>query len=115
MIVLILLCILLIAVLSCALVFVLCILLPALSQQQAVDTNPVFAADEIDNVTTETGFISSPIESQAVVLCSNERQFPDGKRMEYNGLKDCALFKSIYETENDCKWGCTGFGSCINS
>lgn len=109
----ILLCILLIVVISVAIFFVFCILLPALSQQQSVDSDPVFSFYEIDTLSVQSGFIQNKATKKAVILCSHERSVQN--RMEYNGFTDCRFFKNLYETENDCRFGCTGFGSCVDS
>ncbi len=51
-------------------------------------------------------------KKRAIVFCSPDRKFTS-QRFKYDGHKDCTLFKTLYESENDCSWGCIGFGSCV--
>ncbi len=52
-------------------------------------------------------------KKKAMVLCSPDRVF-SSRRFMYSGHKDCTLFKTMYEAEYDCSYGCIGFGSCIS-
>lgn len=50
---------------------------------------------------------------RAVVKCRPDKEF-DGRRIEYNGLRDCRLFNELYQSEFDCLYQCIGFGSCVS-
>lgn len=91
--------------------FIYGIFIPAVKPQIEEEQDPLFSEVElnyIDSFDEETVEISN---YQAVVLCSSNRTF-EKERLKYNGIKSCALFSSIYETANDCKFGCIGFGDC---
>ena len=50
---------------------------------------------------------------RAIVKCSPKRQFKT-KRLEYAGMTDCRIFGDSYGTENNCDYGCAGYGTCIS-
>lgn len=50
---------------------------------------------------------------RAVVKCSPARQFKT-KRLEYAGMTDCRIFEDSYGTDNNCDYGCAGYGTCIS-
>ena len=52
-------------------------------------------------------------KERAVVFCAPDKTF-SAKSFNYQGQKDCNLFKMLYETENGCTWGCIGFGTCVS-
>ncbi len=63
----------------------------------------VSKANETDTVTT----------MRAVVRCSPERNIPH-KRLQYDRMTDCRLFKELYENEAFCEYGCLGYGTCVS-
>lgn len=96
---------------SAALVFILVILQPSLISQDIPFQKPFFSESEIR-------IKPSPIEAytfsngkKAAVRCSCKRTM-EKRRFVYDGPKSCALFKSLCDTEYDCKYGCIGFGDC---
>ena len=50
---------------------------------------------------------------RAIVKCSPKRQFKT-KRLKYAGMTDCRIFEDAYGTENNCDYGCAGYGTCIS-
>ena len=112
MIVSILLIILFIIVAAAFLFFLFNILFTSLRAEKINASDPLFSKEEIEENTSHPKFTHIDTGMKAVVLCSPERSFRD-KRFTYKGQRDCTLFKSIYTTEYDCSWGCTGFGNCV--
>ncbi len=52
-------------------------------------------------------------KKRALVFCSSTKK-NTARRFIYSGHKDCSLFKTLYEAEYDCSYGCIGFGSCMS-
>lgn len=50
---------------------------------------------------------------RAVVRCSPERNISQ-KRLQYDRMTDCRLFKELYENEIFCEYGCLGYGTCVS-
>ncbi|MBQ0165979.1 MAG: 4Fe-4S binding protein [Treponema sp.] len=50
---------------------------------------------------------------RAVVCCSPERNISQ-KRLQYDRMTDCRLFKELYENEIFCEYGCLGYGTCVS-
>lgn len=101
-------------VVSAIIFFILKILLPSLKEEKVNESDLLFAEEEVNYYTGEPEFRNNETGLKAVVLCSPERSF-NAKRIDYRGKKDCSLFKSIYSTEYDCSWSCSGFGNCISA
>lgn len=56
---------------------------------------------------------NSVSKMRAVVRCSPERNIPH-KRLQYDRMTDCRLFKELYENESFCEYGCLGYGTCVS-
>lgn len=113
-IVIILLSVLFIILIAAVLFFLFGILFPSLKDQKINARDPLFSKEEVELVTGNPDFRHFEIGKRAVVLCSPKRNFQN-KRFTYEGKKDCMLFKSVYSTEYDCNYGCTGFGNCVRA
>lgn len=50
---------------------------------------------------------------RAVVRCSINRNISK-KRLQYDRMTDCRLFKEMYENEVFCEYGCLGYGTCVS-
>ncbi|MBQ0162486.1 MAG: hypothetical protein KBS84_04905 [Treponema sp.] len=87
--------------------------IPALKSQTVENKDPLFSEVELNYVGNDSEKKVAVSDKMAVILCNPNRSF-DKERLSYNGIKSCILFHSIYETPNDCKFGCIGFGDCIN-
>ncbi|MFA6936769.1 MAG: 4Fe-4S binding protein [Treponema sp.] len=101
-------------VLSAFLFFLFCILFPSLKAQKINAEDPLYSREELELITANPHFAHIDTGLKAIVLCSSQRKFSE-KRFSYNGEKDCTIFVNQYETENECTWGCTGFGNCMRS
>ena len=99
--------------------FIMNILLPTLRKQALEDVNPIFSPLEINFTERAVDNNISPSEKKAVVLaapCPSEGEKGDRDfRMEYNGIKSCALFEHVYGTLTHSNWDCIGFGDCVAS
>lgn len=49
----------------------------------------------------------------AVVLCQGNLKNCDLK-LEYSGVKSCAMAQQLFGGPKDCIYGCIGFGDCVN-
>lgn len=98
---------------SFVLYFIYGVFIPAVKSQTVESKDPLFSEVELNYVVNNSENKVSVSDKVAVILCNPERSF-DKERLSYNGIKSCILFHSIYETPNDCKFGCIGFGDCIN-
>lgn len=52
------------------------------------------------------------IDYKAYLMPLPTNDFVEKKRMNYMGVKDCALFKMIYDSETNVSGTCIGFGNC---
>lgn len=98
------------AVLACT---VLCIFFYTVLPRITGSTSDFFSPDDTDILKPPS--VNSPFnhdKKRAIVFCSPDKKFTL-RRFKYDGHKDCSLFKTLYEAEYDCSWGCIGFGSCI--
>ena len=60
-----------------------------------------------------TGFSAGSIVPQAaVVLCKGVCENCKTK-LEYSGVKSCAMAKQLFGGPKDCSYGCIGFGDCV--
>lgn len=75
-------------------------------------THDILSKDEKDIVYARENSIVSK-DLKAVVRCNHNRKVTQ-RGLFYDDIKDCGLFKEIYENKTECNWGCIGFGSCIN-
>lgn len=73
------------------------------------------AEDEAEFLHTLPEKSDNPEEQKmrAVVRCSPERIIPH-KRLQYDRMTDCRLFKELYENESFCEYGCLGYGTCVS-
>ncbi len=94
--------------------FIFRMLIPSIKIENSYGEDNLFSKEEIIVATGEPEFKQNKTGLKAVVLCSPKRKFSN-KRVNYKGKKDCSLFKSIYSTEYDCVWSCSGFGNCVIS
>lgn len=69
------------------------------------DTDILKTSLSVPNIKTE--------KKRAMVFCSPNKSFKS-RRFIYAGHKDCNLFKTLYEAEFGCSWGCIGFGTCMS-
>ena len=92
--------------------FIYGIFIPAVKSQTVESKDPLFSEVELNYVGNDNEKKVIVSDKKALILCNPNRTFTS-ERLEYNGIKSCVLFHSIYETPNDCKFGCIGFGDCI--
>lgn len=97
--------------LSFLLFFIYGIFIPAVKPQITGNRDLLFSDAELNCSCSFAEDSVGTSSNQAVVLCSAERSF-ETEWKNYNGIKSCALYASIYETAGDCKFGCIGFGDC---
>lgn len=50
---------------------------------------------------------------KAVVTCSGTCD-KTSKRYEFDGIHSCQAVKGLYGGDGDCKFGCLGYGDCVN-
>ncbi len=105
--------ILFILIISAILIFLLIILQPSLINQDIPFEKPFFSESEIRIKPSPVESYSYSNGKKAVVRCSYKREMKQ-RRFIYDGPKSCAMFKSLCDTEYDCKYGCIGFGDCAN-
>lgn len=75
-------------------------------------TQDILSHEEKDIVfSRENAVISKDL--RAVVRCNPERKVVK-RGFFYDDVRDCRLFKEIYESDSECSYGCIGFGSCVN-
>jgi len=99
--------------LTVVLFFIFYLLLPAIKGKLYADNNPVFSPLELGIPKLRTAAASElpGKKLRAMICCSCDRIFAE-RRLDYNGLHSCRVFNSVYTTQNDCQWGCIGFGDC---
>ncbi len=99
--------------------FILNILLPTLRKQALDDADPIFSPLELNFTGRAVDNKIKPSEKRAVVLAAPHQGGSEkgGRdfRMEYNGIKNCALFEHVYGTLTHSNWDCIGFGDCVAS
>lgn len=90
------------------------IFVPYLKKKNIEVSNPLFS--EFDMVHYDPTIILPDADNtkRAVILCSSDKII-EHKRIDYEGVKDCSLFNSLYDGEYDCSWGCCGFGNCVRA
>ncbi len=103
-----------IIVLSTVLVFIFDILVPSLKAQKVPLERTLFSESEIRIKPSYIESFSNANGNRAVILCSPEKSF-ESKRYVYNGEQSCAIYKTLYDTETDCIFGCFGFGDCARA
>lgn len=103
-----------IIIISIIFIFMFDILEPSLKQQNILLDKAIFADSEI---TVRNSLVPGLIQDSnkiAVVRCSCEKNL-SSNRFTYSGPKNCSLFDTNFDSENDCKWSCIGFGDCVKS
>ncbi len=99
--------------------FILNILLPTLRKQALEDVNPIFSPLELNFTERAVDDKIRSSEKRAVVLAAPWQDMQEKKgrdfRLEYNGIKSCALFEHVYGTMTHSNWDCIGFGDCAAS
>lgn len=69
------------------------------------------AEDEAELLTVTEESRGEVSKLRAVVRCSIERNITQ-KRLQYDRMTDCRLFKELYQNEVFCEYGCLGYGTC---
>ncbi|MBP5328321.1 MAG: 4Fe-4S binding protein [Spirochaetaceae bacterium] len=82
----------------------------SVDKEIAYSGKEIFSKNDLDIVYTESS--AHATNMKAVVKCSPQRSVA-AKGFTYADVKDCRLFKNVYESESKCRWGCIGFGSCV--
>lgn len=102
----------LICVVSCALVFLVYHFLSrVLKAKNKYVPAGIFSQDEKDIIYLRENAVTAT-NKRAVVRCNSGRAVQK-RGMHYEDVRDCRLFTDKYESENACRFGCIGFGSCI--
>nr|WP_318661270.1 4Fe-4S dicluster domain-containing protein [uncultured Treponema sp.] len=99
---------------SFILYFIYGIFMPAIKLQTIENQDPLFSQVELNYIGNTDEKSVEVSDKIAFVLCNPERSFKK-ERLAYNGIQSCALFNSIYDTPNDCTFGCIGFGDCVKA
>jgi Na+-translocating ferredoxin:NAD+ oxidoreductase subunit B len=94
------------------LVFLFDIMLPAMKAEKIGIQNPVFSIREIQYVEKNSEIPPSDLSRNAVVAVNKNVQNAK-KRLSYDGLQNCSLFFSTYESEYADFISCPGFGDCV--
>lgn len=88
------------------------VFIPAVKSQIIPSQDPLFAEVEL-NYTANVDE-QNVVVSDKVAFVENLHKIDEqSKRLKYNGIKNCALFSSIYDTANEFSNTCVGFGDCI--
>lgn len=101
-----------VVLLAFILYFIYAIFIPAVKSQTVENTNPLFSEVELNYVDSSEEKNINVSDKKAFVLCCPDKKFKKN-RLDFNGIKNCKLFSSIYETTNDCTYGCIGYGDCV--
>lgn len=92
--------------------FIFGIFIPAVKNQIIENQDPVFSNVELNYVGTIDESKVHVSENRAVIDYGNKADISNN-RLNYNGIKNCALFNSIYDTATEYTNTCIGFGDCI--
>lgn len=103
--------VLLLIIVSLLLYFIFDIFLPAVKNQAVQNTDPVFSNYELNFIKRKYESTVKGSDKRAVVLVRPEDNVKD-ENIIYNGIKNCALYNSVYENNTSCKFSCIGFGDC---
>lgn len=103
-----------ILVCSAVLFFIYGIFIPAIKGELKENKNPLFSDVELNYVASTDEHKVEVSDKRALVLCNPGRSFKEN-RLNYSGVQSCALFNSVYGSENDCAFGCIGFGDCAKA
>lgn len=75
--------------------------------------NTAVAEDETELLSVKPEITEEVSKMRAVVRCSINRNISQ-KRLQYDRMTDCRLFKDLYENEAFCEYGCLGYGTCVS-
>lgn len=92
--------------------FIYGVFIPAIKHQIIESQDPLFSEVELNYV----GNMEEPdikLSGNKAVIEYGPKTSVKDNRLEYNGIKSCALFNSIYDTANDYSNVCIGFGDCV--
>ena len=96
-----------------AIIFVLYSLMPVfLRTKNIFIKKEIFSKEERDIISLKNEALQKN-EQIAVVKCNSERKI-NMRGFAYDDLKDCRVFKNLYESASNCHWGCIGFGTCVS-
>lgn len=101
-------------IISVLFIFIFEILVPSLRAQNISFNKPIFSENEIRVRPSLMETYKEAKDSKAVVLCSSKKTTAVN-RFDYSGPRSCSLYLSLCDTEHDCKFGCIGFGDCIEA
>lgn len=101
-------------VISVIFTFLFDMLVASLHNQNIAFNKPIFSENEIRVKPSLVERFENAGDEKAVVMCSSKRVTTE-KRFTYDGPKSCALFMSLCNSEHDCKFGCLGFGDCLEA
>lgn len=99
-------------IVSFVLLFLFAVLLPALKVEKFGIQNTVFSDKEINYVEKKID-TTVPDLSKTAVITNTDKKDESKRRLVYDGLKNCTLFFSTYESEYTGLMPCAGFGDCI--
>lgn len=95
------------------LVFLFGIMLLAMKSEKIGIQNPVFSPKEINYVVKQSDTIEPDLTKKAYIQPEKIND-ETKRRLVFDGLKNCALFFSTYESEFMNSISCAGFGDCIS-
>ncbi len=91
--------------------FIVNIFLPAVKGQLVKNSDYIFAPIEKKYIFRNVDGNVTTSDNRAVVLCQMQKE-PKKLRMNYNGIKSCALFAETFGTLTEENQDCIGFGDC---
>lgn len=72
---------------------------------------PVSSAEQISAISMALGIDAGAVErKQAVVCCRSD--IGEVRKMNYNGVQDCAAANMVAGGPDACRYGCLGLGTC---
>ena len=91
--------------------FIYGVFIPAVKHQIIESQDPLFAEVELNYVGNSEPEIKTTANRAVIEI--NSKISESDNRLEYNGIKSCSLFNSIYDTPNEYSNVCIGFGDCV--
>lgn len=92
--------------------FIYGIFIPAVKAQIQASNDPMFADVELNYVGGKDDHKVVVSNNIAFIDTSGNKHQTD-TRLNYNGVKSCKLFASIYDTNSYVSNVCVGFGDCV--
>ncbi|MBQ7159306.1 MAG: 4Fe-4S binding protein [Treponema sp.] len=92
--------------------FFFCFFVPALKSKYYGVSSILSTEKNVTYELDKDDLIESDITKHAVVTTAAKDE--QTRRMQYTGLKKCAVFYDVYESEYNDYYGCVGFGDCMN-